>query len=266
MRTVHMLQKWLGQAAAIWLLIAGVGGAAAAQPCIGDCKGVGRVTIDDLVLAVNVVLGVAALDQCAALGPAPVGIDRLIVAVNNALCGCQSCPTPLPTNTFTATPNPTATIATPTPSATPTLAPVVSMWQEDSVKVPSSSCPSAVTDQIRQQLATAMDDLTVSQLGQDVEIEDTEGNVESGTIDADGTVTLEDTETQSSGGCFVTLAEVFTVNLSSSPAAAKYSITVSTAGCPRSLSCKLEVTSRWTRISAALHRGTSVRAAVRATL
>jgi hypothetical protein len=39
----------------------------AAQTCVGDCTGVGMVGIGDLVLAVNVALGLASADQC----PAP---------------------------------------------------------------------------------------------------------------------------------------------------------------------------------------------------
>src|SRR5262245_22333721 len=79
-----------------------------AQPCVGDCRGIGQVGIADLVLAVNIVLGLVAPSECSALGPAPIGISHLVTAVNNALCACQACPTRRPTPPRTPTPTPTA--------------------------------------------------------------------------------------------------------------------------------------------------------------
>ena len=75
----------------------------AAQTCVGDCTGVGMVGISDLILAVNIALGLASADQCTALGQPPIGISQLIASVNNALCGCQPCPTPPPAPTATPT-------------------------------------------------------------------------------------------------------------------------------------------------------------------
>lgn len=264
-RAVRALCSRLGQAIGAWALIASLAGHAVAQPCVGDCSGEGRVTIADLILAVNIALGQASLEQCPALGQAPIGVDRLILAVNNALCGCGSCPAPLPTRTFTVTPTPTATVATPTPSRTPTPTPIVSTWHEDSGKITSSTCPSDVTTQLRQELATATDDFTVRQSGDQVEIRDTEGNTETSTIDADGTVHIAETIVESEGGnCVATFGEQFTVNLSSSPTAATYGLTVSSVGCPRNLKCKVQFTTRWTRTSAAQLQGRSVRAVMRA--
>lgn len=105
--------------------------------CGGDCDGEGVVTVDELVLGVNIALGSAELDDCFALDlnhDRNATVDELVGAVSSALCGCnQICPTPIPTRTrtpsatSTRTPQPTATITrtstaifTSTPTATPT--------------------------------------------------------------------------------------------------------------------------------------------------
>lgn len=245
------------------LLVVCLGRQAGAQSCVGDCRGLGHVGIGDLILAVNIVLGLATLDQCPALGPAPVGINQLITSVNNALCDCQPCPPPRPT------PSPTPTVPdadTPTATESPTPGPVISMWREDNLEVDSSTCPQPITDQIRQALAANTTDITVRQLGEQIELEDTAGNVISGTIDADGTVQARDMGDQSQGSCVVTIDSLLTVNLSSSPTAVMYAVNVSTMHCITSVHCDLRVTGRWTRTSAALRRRATVLGAVRAAL
>ena len=101
---------------------------AQAQPCVGDCGGTGMVRINDLVLGVNIVLGLQPTSACLAFQNAQgeVDIAQLVAAVGNALNGCQaSGPTPTGTNatqpTATATPSetPTATVER-SPTATPT--------------------------------------------------------------------------------------------------------------------------------------------------
>jgi cysteine-rich repeat protein len=64
----------------------------ATAACAGDCNGDGMVTVDELVRAVNIALGSAALGLCPGIdgnADGSAGIDELIRAVNNAL---QSCP------------------------------------------------------------------------------------------------------------------------------------------------------------------------------
>jgi cysteine-rich repeat protein len=64
---------------------------APASACVGDCDGSNTVTIDELVRAVNIALGEAALTECAAFDTdgQSVTIDKLVRAVRNALTGCQ---------------------------------------------------------------------------------------------------------------------------------------------------------------------------------
>lgn len=59
--------------------------------CVGDCNGDGNVTVDELVLGVNIALGTANIDACPAFdadGNGSVTVDELIQGVNNALNGC----------------------------------------------------------------------------------------------------------------------------------------------------------------------------------
>jgi hypothetical protein len=59
--------------------------------CIGDCSGDGRVTINELILGVNIAQGTAPLSACGAFdadGSDTVTVNELIAAVNVALGTC----------------------------------------------------------------------------------------------------------------------------------------------------------------------------------
>ena len=75
--------------------VLGLGHPAMAQ-CVGDCDGNETVTVDDLVKGVNVALGAAAVDTCAALdadGDGQASIAELVRAVGFLLDGCPVTPT-----------------------------------------------------------------------------------------------------------------------------------------------------------------------------
>jgi hypothetical protein len=91
----------------------GTAGFASAQSpvCIGDCSGDGTVSIEELLLGVNIAMEIMPMGDCRAFdrsGDDAVTIDELVAGVNNALTGCQVIRTPTPT--------PTKTPATPTPT------------------------------------------------------------------------------------------------------------------------------------------------------
>ncbi len=73
----------------------------AAAACQGDCSGDGEVTVNELVLGVNIASGGAELARCASFdvnGDGEVTINELIGSVANALNGCNAPgPTPTPT-------------------------------------------------------------------------------------------------------------------------------------------------------------------------
>lgn len=62
-----------------------------ASACAGDCDGDGRVTVDELVLCVDIAVGDRGADVCAAADPNHDGvalIPEVMRAVANALRGC----------------------------------------------------------------------------------------------------------------------------------------------------------------------------------
>lgn len=61
-------------------------------PCVGDCGGDGEVTVDELIVMVNIALEAQPLDKCPAGDAGEDGtitVDEIIKAVNNALLGCS---------------------------------------------------------------------------------------------------------------------------------------------------------------------------------
>jgi hypothetical protein len=78
-------------AAALALALAALPRGAAAQMCEGDCDGNGMVGIAELVLGVDIALGLAAADQCVRFdldGDGRVLVYELIAAVRRSLQGC----------------------------------------------------------------------------------------------------------------------------------------------------------------------------------
>lgn len=77
--------------------------------CTGDCDGNRAVTVDEVVLGVNIALGTASPQQCSnfdANHDQLVTVDEVVSAVSNALSGCPAdgpTPTPTPPPTATAT-------------------------------------------------------------------------------------------------------------------------------------------------------------------
>ena len=60
--------------------------------CVGDCSGTDQVTISDLILGVDILLGFAPVSDCPAFADADgvATIAILITGVNNALNGCPA--------------------------------------------------------------------------------------------------------------------------------------------------------------------------------
>lgn len=79
----------------VGMVLVALGGRAGAQLCIGDCDGDGRVTVNELITGVNVELGIAPLDACRSIDCNArypgilVPIDCMVVAMNNAMDGCD---------------------------------------------------------------------------------------------------------------------------------------------------------------------------------
>jgi hypothetical protein len=61
-------------------------------PCFGDCNGDHHVTVDEIMMLVNMALGDGAVSTCIAGDMSPdnqITIDQILTAVNNALQGCH---------------------------------------------------------------------------------------------------------------------------------------------------------------------------------
>ncbi len=87
----------------------------AAAQCVGDCNGDGEVTINELILGVNIDLGDQPVSACEAFADSEgqVTMAQLILGVNNALYGCRATsPTPTETPTETPTGTPAAGVCT----------------------------------------------------------------------------------------------------------------------------------------------------------
>ncbi len=66
-------------------------GGAAGLACAGDCNADGRVSVDELIRAVSIALGLTPLGECAGLDTnlsARVEVQEIIAAVGHALDGC----------------------------------------------------------------------------------------------------------------------------------------------------------------------------------
>ena len=57
--------------------------------CIGDCGDDGTVTIDEVIVLVDIALGEQPLSTCEAGHGSTVTVADLVTAVNNALSGCS---------------------------------------------------------------------------------------------------------------------------------------------------------------------------------
>lgn len=72
--------------------------------CVGDCNGDGSVTVEEIVLMVNIALGNRPVSDCTAGdrdGSGEVTVDEIVAAVNNALGECPAPTGPLGDRVFT---------------------------------------------------------------------------------------------------------------------------------------------------------------------
>jgi hypothetical protein len=237
--------------AVVLVMIAVVGTAhthAVAQTCVGDCNGDERVEVNELIVGVNIALDALALTECASFddGQGRVTVDRLVRAVSNALTDCGARPTPADD---TATPTATPTPDTSSPTVTPTSPGSVTMWTVDDYDITDSDCAGVVEDAVINALEERGPDFTVRQSGDQVEIEDSDGNVVEGTVDPDGTVNVEESISGSIATCDYDVEVDASANLSQSDATATYEGEVEFSGfCLGFDDCSLEITARWSRV------------------
>jgi hypothetical protein len=85
-------------------LLSGGAAIASATTCPGDCDGSREVTIDEILLGVNIAIGTRMIEDCRVFdgnGDGEVTVDEIIAAVSSALLGCPEPSSPSPTPTAT---------------------------------------------------------------------------------------------------------------------------------------------------------------------
>lgn len=220
----------------------------AGQVCVGDCGGRGAVGIDDLILAVNIALGLAAPAECPALGEGPIGISDIIASIGNALCECRPCPTPppRPSSTRTRTASPTPTVTSP-PSPTPTPTVVTSRWREDQIKITSSNCAQRVVRTLRAELAGVVEEYRVYERGADSAVESVASGAQvPAVIDGAGVLQFAQESNETQSGCTVRVSLEARVNLRRGTTTAIYTGRIRSAGCPNPINCSFKLSARWT--------------------
>lgn len=259
--------------------------AARAQFCPGDCGGDGAVSIGDLIIAINISIGRADLEDCAAVdtgGDGLVSISELITAVRNGLNGCPATPTPSstapptstlppsPTPTRTSSPSPTQTrttthtpTTTSTPTSTPTVTPTASStptlvypdvsgrWNEGQLGLASSTCLEVFATAFADELARRPPcPHQVSSAGPIGTVVDCTQRAFVGEVDLGGVLSWgRPDEVAEQNGCTITLGSTVRVPAAASPTTATYFFDIRFGGtCPLA-SCELTATAAWSRVS-----------------
>jgi hypothetical protein len=94
--------------AIILAMLVSIAARGAVAACAGDCRSTGTVSVADVIVMVDIVLGTADPQTCSngdGNGDGEIKINDIVAAVNNALHGCLSEATPTPTPTPTPTQN-----------------------------------------------------------------------------------------------------------------------------------------------------------------
>jgi hypothetical protein len=79
--------------AALGILMMVSHSSSAAAQCVGDCNGDGEVTVDEILIGVNIALGSRPVGDCPSFDAnmdGQVTVDEIIQATNNALSGCPA--------------------------------------------------------------------------------------------------------------------------------------------------------------------------------
>jgi len=97
-----MSASWFRAKLAAWIVLTVAHASLAAPPCTGDCDDRGGVTVGELIVGVDGVLGQQTANPCGdGNGDSKVTVDEVVDAVNNAARGCPTDNPPTPTPTAT---------------------------------------------------------------------------------------------------------------------------------------------------------------------
>jgi hypothetical protein len=207
-----------------WLLIALVvlvHGESPAFFCAGDCDGDGEVSVDQVLILVNIALDSTPVSSCTAgdgNGDGEITIDEIIAALGHALTAC---------------PGPR----------------VGGAWLENQYRLVSSTCSAAIISALRDAVAARPNCLTqVRVIGPgEVSGTDCNGIMVRGGVDRSGIVTFRlPARSGTQSGCTITETVETRVDLRTMPGLARYDDRFSFAGTCAMSSCSAVIESRWT--------------------
>ena len=196
-----------------------------AAQCVGDCRGDGEVTIDELLILVNIALDNTPVTECEpgdTNGNGTITVNEIIAAVNKALSGCPP--------------------------------DVSGSWQQDQAAITSSSCAGAVTAIVQENIAAGDFNCTYQlvQSGEHVTITATcggETDVTEGTVDATGRLTVTTSEQEAMDNCGITLTQTTTGIVTSSPTVGTHTMEFGFSPACGFANCTIAVQARWTKLA-----------------
>ncbi len=198
---------------------------ATAAQCPGDCRNDGEVTIDELLMLVNIAFDNGLLSNCQsgdANGDDSVTVDEIIAAVNRALRGC--------------------------------IPDVTGTWQQDQAAITSSTCASAITSIVQEGIAAGDTDCTfqIEQTGTHLSITSMcpgETNTFDGTVDANGLLTVTSSEQDSMDGCSFALTENTSGMVTTSPTVGTQVMDFTFSPRCGFANCRIVVQAHWTKLT-----------------
>jgi hypothetical protein len=193
--------------------------------CVGDCRGDGEVTIDELLILVNIALDNSSLADCESgdtNADGMITVNEIIAAVNKALTGC--------------------------------IPDVTGLWQQDQAAIASSTCAAAVTGIVQQNIAAGDFNCTyqLEQSGEHVTITAMCGGdmiVTDGTVDASGLLSVSTSEQETMDSCSFTLTQNTSGVLTASPTVGTHVLQFQFAPNCGFADCSVTVPVRWTKLS-----------------
>lgn len=192
--------------------------------CAGDCHGDGEVTIDELLIMVNVALDSAPLAACEpgdTSGDGVITVNEIIAAVNKALGGCV-------------------------PDVTGT-------WLQDQAAITASTCAPDIRAIIQEGIDGGQVNCTLQleQSGEQVTITSTcagETDVFGGTVNASGLLTVNSSEQDMVDDCSFAIAQNTSGMVTTSPTVGTHVMAFHFLPACGLADCSITVQVRWSKL------------------
>ena len=189
--------------------------------CVGNCNSDASVTVDELLVMINVALGVAEATACApgdANHDGAITVDEILRAINYALDGCPTSPG------------------------------VAGTWSSDDAALVGSDCgPEADAEvELLIGMSTACT-YDVTQQDSTISITNCNDVVFAGTVDPSGTITAAKELSDSVLDCQIDVTIELSVDASHSPTTANFDFPFHFSPACEQPDCTVRITTQWTR-------------------